>query len=480
MPDVHNTLSLAPRPEGPAQRGGRALADDPAPGAGALASFAALFDDAVKGAGTSGGRSRLPGAPVPVEGAVNDATGNDATPDDMETPDAVLLGVPVAGDEAAKVQKREPVAAAADPVTAARGDAPAVSENGAPRAATVPGAPPLAVPAHGMAETSVAVSREPAAPASAIGTWQPDSPRSASPPPPVNATATVPATASGAADAQPALGAQPPERQAAPPATKTADASSGGPAGNAVAALRIDAAPNVPRRRGAASEGGRVGAPGPGPAAAVEGMRVGVRIQDQTMSATSPAAGKGPMAAPVFAAGARAAEPDISRLAASSERELGEASFPAPAQSAGAATRPQAPVMPQAEVARHVAAQIAHATPAAAGREVELTLNPQELGRVRISLSHQDAGLAMSITAERGETVDLMRRHIDQLAREFRDLGYGDVSFSFGQSGQGRHGPGTGPEGPVSMVPAPDAAAQPVPASPGYGARAATGLDLRV
>ncbi len=32
--------------------------------------------------------------------------------------------------------------------------------------------------------------------------------------------------------------------------------------------------------------------------------------------------------------------------------------------------------------------------------------------------------------------MDLMRRHIDQLAEQFREIGYDDVSFSFGaQSG---------------------------------------------
>ena len=66
-------------------------------------------------------------------------------------------------------------------------------------------------------------------------------------------------------------------------------------------------------------------------------------------------------------------------------------------------------------------------------RGVELTLSPEELGRVRMMLSTHDGALTLSIQADRPETIDLMRRHIDQLAEDFRDLGFTDVSFSFGR-----------------------------------------------
>lgn len=64
-------------------------------------------------------------------------------------------------------------------------------------------------------------------------------------------------------------------------------------------------------------------------------------------------------------------------------------------------------------------------------RGVELTLSPEELGRVRMMLSTHDGALTLAIQADRPETIDLMRRHIDQLAQDFRDLGFTDVSFSF-------------------------------------------------
>ena len=65
-------------------------------------------------------------------------------------------------------------------------------------------------------------------------------------------------------------------------------------------------------------------------------------------------------------------------------------------------------------------------------RTVEVTLSPEELGRVRMSLSTQDGALTMSVQADRPETLDLLRRNIDQLVRDFRDLGFNDLSFSFG------------------------------------------------
>jgi hypothetical protein len=74
-----------------------------------------------------------------------------------------------------------------------------------------------------------------------------------------------------------------------------------------------------------------------------------------------------------------------------------------------------------AELARH------HA-----GQTIEIALSPEELGRVRMSFSTHDGGLAMTIQADRPETLDLMRRHIESLAEDFRDLGFQDLSFAFG------------------------------------------------
>lgn len=76
-------------------------------------------------------------------------------------------------------------------------------------------------------------------------------------------------------------------------------------------------------------------------------------------------------------------------------------------------------------------------------KSLDLTLNPAELGRVRISLTPGDAGIVVTIVAERPETLDLMRRHVDTLAQDFLGLGYGRAEFNFGQTPQ-RSGQGGG------------------------------------
>jgi flagellar hook-length control protein FliK len=78
-----------------------------------------------------------------------------------------------------------------------------------------------------------------------------------------------------------------------------------------------------------------------------------------------------------------------------------------------------------------LAKQIAEAAQNGSDRQIELTLSPAELGKVRMSLSTTDAGVSVLIHADRPETLDLMRRNIGDLESEFADMGYGDVDFAF-------------------------------------------------
>ncbi len=64
-------------------------------------------------------------------------------------------------------------------------------------------------------------------------------------------------------------------------------------------------------------------------------------------------------------------------------------------------------------------------------RPVDITLSPEELGRVRLSLSLTETGISVSLVAERPETVDLLRRHIDLLGQDFASLGFEDIAFDF-------------------------------------------------
>lgn len=75
------------------------------------------------------------------------------------------------------------------------------------------------------------------------------------------------------------------------------------------------------------------------------------------------------------------------------------------------------------------------------GRVIELRLDPEELGRLSIILSHDGDRVAVHIVAERPETMDLLRRHVDQLQQEFRSVGYRETQMSFGQMDQGGNGP---------------------------------------
>ena len=97
--------------------------------------------------------------------------------------------------------------------------------------------------------------------------------------------------------------------------------------------------------------------------------------------------------------------------------------------------------VPRAELARAAGQQMAYAISQHKDGQIELTLSPEELGRVRMTLVPSVEGMMVNIQADRDETLEMLRRHIESLASEFRDMGYSDVSFAFGQQmGQGHTG----------------------------------------
>lgn len=102
----------------------------------------------------------------------------------------------------------------------------------------------------------------------------------------------------------------------------------------------------------------------------------------------------------------------------------------------------------------------------------ELILNPEELGRVRLAISTIDGTMAVTITTERAETQDLMRRHIETLAQEMRALGYDNVGFAFEGQGGGNQDQ-AGHEHPVEQDTMPADSLTPSVA-------AQSGLDLRL
>jgi hypothetical protein len=110
------------------------------------------------------------------------------------------------------------------------------------------------------------------------------------------------------------------------------------------------------------------------------------------------------------------AHPDIARAATATEATQ---TGPAPA------TAPEA--------ARSVAFQLAASAQAVREGGVEINLSPEELGKVTLALHVSEGAVVLAIQAERPDTLDLIRRHIDVLERELRDAGYDSLSFSFGQ-----------------------------------------------
>jgi len=130
------------------------------------------------------------------------------------------------------------------------------------------------------------------------------------------------------------------------------------------------------------------------------------------------------------------------------------------------AKRPQ-----PADTERAVLRQIALAIAAQTDGTTELRLSPEELGRVRLSLTTADGLVTLAIQAERPETADLIRRNLDLLAQDFRDMGFGGFEFSFGDRPHARDQQG----GDSAFDPDPSDPAQ-VPAE----TLILRGLDLRL
>jgi hypothetical protein len=76
--------------------------------------------------------------------------------------------------------------------------------------------------------------------------------------------------------------------------------------------------------------------------------------------------------------------------------------------------------------------------------KTDVTLSPEELGRVTLSISPLDREITVNIVAERPETLDLIKRNIDQLSAELKQLGYSSAQFSFGTNGAPPKGSQTG------------------------------------
>ncbi|MHA6264172.1 flagellar hook-length control protein FliK [Arenibacterium sp. CAU 1754] len=144
-----------------------------------------------------------------------------------------------------------------------------------------------------------------------------------------------------------------------------------------------------------------------------------------------------------------------------------------PPSGAGAATEA---IPLRAEPHRIPTAQAAQILVRSPNQPVEISLNPEELGRVRMALTTSDAGVSLVITTDRTDTLDLMRRHIDQLAQDFKNLGYESIDFAFHQGHSGDHGANSQDQGATVSIADAEESSAPLP----QNRPATAGLDLRL
>ncbi|MTH64629.1 flagellar hook-length control protein FliK [Paracoccus shanxieyensis] len=84
---------------------------------------------------------------------------------------------------------------------------------------------------------------------------------------------------------------------------------------------------------------------------------------------------------------------------------------------------------------REVTRQISEKLAQADQNRVEITLSPEELGKVRLIVTPGDTP-SVAVYAENRDTLELLRRHADLLGRELRDAGMSGASLHFGDSEQ--------------------------------------------
>jgi flagellar hook-length control protein FliK len=164
---------------------------------------------------------------------------------------------------------------------------------------------------------------------------------------------------------------------------------------------------------------------------ASQGAPQAEKATTQTAAAAAPAAGSGAEAGAAALGGASGAPGAGEGLfnADPAIREIALGDSPGAARGPSAATLP---VLQSPDTPRLVAMQIAEVVRASGERAVELRLQPEELGRVQLTMSQDATGtLTVSLNVERPETLDLLRRNIDLLSADLHDLGYESIDFSF-------------------------------------------------
>ena len=88
------------------------------------------------------------------------------------------------------------------------------------------------------------------------------------------------------------------------------------------------------------------------------------------------------------------------------------------------------------DIPRNLAMQMTQGVKGHTNGVVEITLQPEELGRIKMTISTLETGIAISVLAERSETFEMMRRYATALTKELESLGFDTVDLSFAQTEQ--------------------------------------------
>jgi hypothetical protein len=146
-----------------------------------------------------------------------------------------------------------------------------------------------------------------------------------------------------------------------------------------------------------------------------------------------------------------------------------------------------ASTLPAAAVPHLALGIVAHLQQRADGK-TEIALSPAELGSVRLRLetdARDPDRIIVHLAFDRPETMDLFRRHADQLTEAMRAAGYSEARLDFGQHGPagggGQDASGRNAAGGDMAEPTNPRAAHPEPnPTPSLRLAAAAGLDLRL
>ncbi len=92
--------------------------------------------------------------------------------------------------------------------------------------------------------------------------------------------------------------------------------------------------------------------------------------------------------------------------------------------------------------AAQLSAQLLPLAQSAQSGPVELVLSPAELGQLRFEIHHRGEQVQIVLSAERPETLDLLRRNSEQLLTDFRNAGFAGASLAFGGWGAGQNAGG--------------------------------------